>query len=371
MESGASAPCSFYMIRNVEIDLTYQPIIDGPPQRDQLFERAASGDQQTVNAWRDIWLKNCQASKDRFGAFADKSIGKLYGINRMKPVIICGSGPSLKHSIEALKENAKADHPVMNVSCLHNFGYFEDEGFHADYYLTLDSGDIVVDDVFESRKEKPEYYWEKTRGKKLLATVMTPAKLFDLWQGEIILFSVMMPDLALQAGLQAIEKFTHYVAPGGNALGGCLYAAKSIFCSDVVHFVGADFCFDYNNSFHSYKTHYDSVGQYVLWPDVFGNMRKTWQSYLNFKFWFDHIACSIPGRYVNCSEGLLGAYREGNIRQFQYMTLHDALQPYRMMERVFLEYRDTLQNNQVVKKEEVRLKDYFSNPMFEKDIALM
>lgn len=358
------------MLRDISIDLQYQPIIANPPQADQLFSRAASGDAITVNTWREIWLKNIKASKERFGNFADKSIGKLYGINRMKPVIICGSGPSLKHSIDALKENAKAEFPVMNISCLHNFGYFEDEGFHADYYMSLDSGDIVVQDVFESRKEKPEYYWEKTKGKKLLATVMTPPKLFDLWQGEIYLFTVMMPDLKLQTDLQAIEKFTHYIAPGGNALGGCLYVAKCIFGSDPIHFVGADFCFDYDNTFHAYKTHYDSLGGYVMWPDVFGNMRKTWQSYLNFKFWFDHIAVNQPGRYVNCSEGLLGAYKEGNIRQFQYMNLSDALRPYRAMERVFLEHRDAT-TNEMVKKEELRLKDYFSNAAFERDVVLM
>ncbi len=360
------------MLRTIEIDLTYQPLIEGPPvpKQDSLFKMASSGDGATVEKWRDTWIAHAKASKARFGSFADKSIGKLYGINRMKPVIICGSGPSLKTSIEALKENAAAEYPVMNVSCLHNFGYFEDEGFHADYYATLDSGDIVVDDVFEGRNHPAEYYWEKTKDKILLATVMTPPKLFDLWQGEIHLFTVMMPDYSLQMELQAIEKFTHYVAPGGNALGGCLYIAKSIFCSEVVHLVGADFCFDYNNQFHSYKTHYDSLGGYTLWPDVYGNMRKTWQSYLNFKFWFDHIACNVPGRYVNCSEGLLGAYKEGNIKQFQYMSLKDALKPYRVMERVFVEHRDPFSNT-VLKKEEVRLKDYFSNPMFDKDMALM
>lgn len=360
------------MLRTIEMDLLYQPPIDGPPvpKGTSLFNMAASGDQQTVEKWRDIWLKNTKASKERFGSFADKSVGKLYGINRMKPVIICGSGPSLKHSLKALKDNAACEFPVMNVSCLHNFGYFEDNGFHADYYASLDSGEIVVDDVFEGRDHPSEYYWEKTKGKKLLATVMSPPKLFDLWQGEIYLFAVMMPDFNLQKELQSIEKFTHYVAPGGNALGGCLYLAKAVFCSEAIHLVGADFCFDYDNTFHSYKTHYDAPGGYIIWPDVFGNMRKTWQSYLNFKFWFDHIACNVPGRYINCSEGLLGAYREGNIRQFTYMSLEDALKPYKIMERVFVEHLDPF-TRQATKKEEIRLKDYFANAQFDKDMALM
>lgn len=358
------------MLKTIEIDLVYQPTIDGPPQsQGNLFEKAAANDKPTVEAWRNIWVDLTKKAKDRFGSFADKSIGKLHGINRHKPCVVIGSGPSLKNSIDALRENSKLEHPVMTVSCLHNFGYFEDEGFHSDYYLTLDSGSIVVADVFEGRKEPPEYYWERTKGKTLLATVATQPELFDLWQGEIYLFNVPIPDLEVQKALQDIEKFTHYIAPGGNALGGCFYVAKAIFGSDPILIVGADFCFDYNNQFHSYKTHYDTLGGYIMWPDVYGIPRKTWQSYLNFKYWFDHIACSVPGHYVSCSEGLLGAYHGGNIRQFKYMPLKDALLPYWMSERVFVTQHDAA-SGQLIEKQEIKLKDYFSNPQFPKDLTL-
>lgn len=357
------------MLKTLEIDLTYQALIDGPPAREgNLHNRAASNDNATVNAWKDIWVKHSQANKIRFGRFADHSIGKLYGINKMKPAIICGSGPSLKNSIEALKENALSETPLMVVSCLHNFGFFEDEGFHADYYLTLDSGTIVIDDVYEGRKEKPEFYWEKTKGKKLLATVMTDPKLFELWQGEIYLFNVSIPETETSQRLNEVERFTHYVSCGGNALGGVFYVAKSIFCSDTIHFVGADFCFDYNNQFHSYKTHYDTVGHYVTWPDVWGIKRKTWQSYLGFKFWFDWVVTNVPGNYVNCSDGLLGSYPEGNIRQMKYMTLSEALRPYRQMDWVIRQKVDVVSGH-VLERERLELKDFFQNPEYPIDLT--
>lgn len=357
------------MLKTIEIDLTYSQQIEGPPvHQGDLRERASSNDTTTVNAWRQIWIDNTKANKKRFGTFGDHSIGKLYGINKMKPAIICGSGPSLKNSIEALKENAQSDTPLLTVSCLHNFGYFEDEGFHADFYLTLDSGKIVMDDVSEGRKEKAEYYWEKTKGKKLLATIMTDPKVFDLWQGEIYLFNIMIPEVATFQALNEIEKFSHYVSCGGNALGGCFYVTKVIFGSDNIHLVGADFCFDYNNQFHSYKTHYDQVGHYVTWPDVYGIRRKTWQSYLNFKFWFDWVACHVPGHLVNCSEGLLGAYPEGNIRQFKYMPLSEALRPYRQMDWVYRQKHDAL-TGAVIEKEQLKLKDLFSNPQYPHDLV--
>jgi len=358
------------MLRNIDIDLVYQPIIDGPPQREgNLFERACGGDDATITKWRDIWLSHTKAAKERFGNFADYSIGKLHNINRNKPAIVCGSGPSLKYSLDALRSNRAMSEPLMTVSCLHNFGLFEDENCHADYYLTLDSGEIVIEDVFESRKESAEFYWAKTKDKTLLATVATDPKLFDLWQGKIVLFTVIIPDAKVHAELQAIEKFTHYVSCGGNALGACFYIAKAIFGSNPIMFVGADFCFDYDNKFHSYKTHYDNLGGYVVHTDVFGNMRKTWPSYLNFKFWFDHIACNVPGSYINCSEGLLGSYREGNIRQFQYMSLKDALIPYQSNDKVTLQTIDAM-TGQIAGNSELLLKDYFNNSKFEKDLVL-
>lgn len=359
------------MFRNITIDLRYQPIIEGPPpSQGDIMQTACRGDKPTMDRWRDTWIKYANENKERFKIFGDYSAGKLYNINRNKPAIICGSGPSLKESIPALKENRKLDHPLMTVSCLHNFGYFEDEGCHADYYLTLDSGDIIFQDVYESRKESEAFYWEKTKGKKLFASIMSPPKIFDLWQGEIYLFNIMMPDPALQATIQSVERFSHYFSCGGNALGACLYAAKALMGSDLIHFVGADFCFDYDDKFYSYKTHYDNVGQYIDWRDVYGMPRKTWGSYLGFKFWFDWIAVHVPGRYINCSEGILGAYQEGNIRQFQYMSLEDALLPYKIPERVYIEQRDPQNPAVVLSKDEIRLKKLFETPDFNRDLVL-
>jgi len=333
------------MLRNLDIDLVYQPLIEGPPPREgDIHKRSCIADDTTVSHWRDTWIKNYKACVDKYGNLGEHSMGRLYGSNMHKPAIVIGSGPSLKHSIEALKQNAKEANPILTISCLHNFGYFEDEGFHADYYLTIDSGKIVLDDVIEGRLQPKEFYWEKTKGKKLLACALTDPEVLERWQGEVWLFNALIPDDSYRAEIDKIQRFAHYISCGGNALGACMYAAKVFMGSDTIHYVGADFCFDYNNQFHSYKTHYDDIGQYMIAPDVFGMKRKTWLSYLNFKFWFDWVACNIPGRWVNCSEGLLGAYLEGNIKQFTYMPLKDALLPFQMTDRVYLQEFDAATN---------------------------
>jgi hypothetical protein len=357
------------MLREIKIDLQYQPTIPGPPpQEGNLYQRACNGDEKTVSHWRDTWIKNYQAAKDHFGDFGSKSMGLLYGANRHKPAIVIGSGPSLKHSIKALKENAESKFPVMTVSCMHNFGLFEDSGFHADYYLSLDAGDIVFDDMSEGCKEKAGYYWEKTKGKTLVAYAASPPELWTKWQGDVYLFNTLMPDPEVRKIKEGIAKFTSYISCGGNALGGCMYVAKALMGSAEIMYVGADFCFDYDDTFHSYKTKYDDPGTYIRAVDVFGNMRKTWQSYMNFKFWFDHIACNVPGSWVNCSEGLMGAYRDGNIAQFKYMPLEKALIPYQSADTLFIEERDA-SGKITGNRTPLSVGDYWANPLNERDFT--
>ena len=355
------------MKRTIEIDLVYQPMIEGPPPRmGNLHEKASTGDNLTCDKWREIWIKNYEFADKRFGDFGPLSIGKLYASNRYKPAIIIGSGPSLKESIKGLQLNKKLEVPLVTISCLHNYGYLQDENCHADYYLSLDSGSVVIEDVSESRVKKPRSYWKSTKDSILLASVASDPLLFEKWKGKIVLFNSLIPDAVVKNRYEEIQPFHHYVSSGGNALGACLYVAKAIFGSDPIHMVGADFCFDYGGEFHSYKTHYDEPGQCVYWPSCFGIQRKTWPSYLNFKFWFDHIACNVPGRYINCSEGLLGSYSEGNIRQFSYMSLEDALIPYRMTEKVGLEIVGEPEKG----IQDLYLKDLFSDSRFKQDVII-
>lgn len=360
------------MLKNIEIDLTYQPYIDQPPHSvDQLHEKACTSDKTTVDHWRETWLTNYKAAKDNFGSFQDKAMGQLYGINKHKPAIVIGSGPSLSGAIPALKRNAALDSPITTISCLHNFGYFEDEGVHADYYLSLDSGGVVIDDVSESRNKDGNFYWEATKGKTLLAYISSDPRLWDLWQGDIYLFNCLVPDPGIREEYEKVEKMTHYVSSGGNALGGCMYVAKAVMGSAKIIYVGADFCFSYNNQFHAYKTHYDTPGNVVLHSDVYGIPRKTWPSYLNFKFWFDKIAMTVPGEWVNASEGLLGAYLGGNLRHFQYMDLDMALVPYKISETV-TQVDTELKGNKYEEsgRTALNLKEYFGTSQYEKDLTL-
>ncbi len=96
--------------------------------------------------------------------------------------------------------------------------------------------------------------------------------------------------------------------------------------------MGADFSFSYLDKFHGWDSKYDAnIGACVRMTDVYGNSVKSWQSYANFKAWFDWLAQTVPGNYINCTEGgTFGAYPGGNIRHVVQMDLADCLAVYNM-----------------------------------------
>lgn len=306
--------------RKAEIYLSYQPYIDQPPMSPkELHELAASGDGTTINFWTEIWVKNAKENHAKFGPFKDRSIGQIFEKFKHKACIIAGAGPSLKYNGHELKN--KGDVPL--ISCLHNFHFFEDLGVKADFYVTLDAGEVTAEEVYEGGSKKPEEYWELTRTHTLLAHVSTSPRLLEKWQGKILFYSAPIPQKAVIDRMDEIEVFNALVGNGGNVLGACLYIAKGWLGCPMISFVGADFCFSYDHKFHAWDSKYDKdMGRVLRTVDVFGNSVLTWQSYHNFKSWFDKTALTFPGVYFNCSEGgTLGAYREGNLSAIRQIGL--------------------------------------------------
>lgn len=317
------------MVKKAEIILEYQnPIPHAPVHPGQLLQQAASNDGPTVNAWRDIWVSQTRENRATVGSFKDHGIGKLHGAHQYMPAIVAGSGPSLKGNAAKLRDRGG----IPLISCLHNFHFLEDLGVHADYYVSLDAGAVVLDEVSEGGKLPPEEYWERTANHTLLAYVGSHPELIRLWRGKIYFFNCMVPDQAVRDEINTIEKFNTTVGTGGNVLGACLYIAKAIFGAAAVAFVGADFCFSYDHKFHGWDSKYDAnIGQCVPLTDVYGIKRKTWPTYANFKGWFDHVAMTVPGVYYNCTEGgCLGSYPEGNIEAFKYLDLEQFYEIYHM-----------------------------------------
>lgn len=321
------------MIKNVDMIFEFKNQIPGPPaEAKDMHAQACASDSVTVNSWREKWISNAKATKDRFGSYKERGLGKLFGSLKARPCIVVGSGPSLRNNIDKLAEIK--DIPIL--SCLHNYHYMVDNKVKVDYFVSLDAGDVVIEEISEGGKLTPEEYAESTRDKTLIAFVGSSPKLFDSWRGEVILFNCPVPDEAYRAAVNELEPFHTYVSTGGNVLGACTYIAKAIFGANPIVFVGADFCFSYTNKFHPWDSKYDDkLGQAIRAIDVWGNGVRTWQSYYNFKVWFDWLCTNVPGIYINCTEGgLLGSYPEGNIAQIKQMRLEDLIWQYGMHEQM-------------------------------------
>lgn len=317
--------------KTAQILLEYQNYIETPPVQPQaMYQQACSNDGTTIETWRQIWIDNIKANKARFGSFKERGIGKLYNKHKLMPAIVAGSGPSLKRNGAKLKDRGG----IPLLSCLHNFHFFEDEGVDVDYYVTLDAGPVVIEEVYEGGSKTPAEYWEATKGKKLIAFIGTNPKLFDHWQGDVYFFNAPVPDQSYISAVEEIEPFNTYISNGGNVLGASMYIAKGIFGCNPIAYVGADFAFSYDKKFHGWDSKYDkSLGYVMKSVDVFGNKVLTWQSYNNFKVWFDYIAIQVPGLWINCTEGgTFGAYPDGNIMAVKQMDLEDFLAMYSMNE---------------------------------------
>lgn len=316
--------------RTQEIALEFQPYITKPPvSADRAHRQACSNDAHTINHWRDTWLSQIKTNKETYGSFAAKSIGKLHGSMCLRPCIVAGSGPSLKHQVGKLKDRPK---DVGLISCLHNFHFMEDNDANVDYYVTLDAGPVTIEEIYEGGSKSPEEYWKKTEGKTLVAYIGTHPELLSKWRGEIYFFNAPVPDDKFRKDVKEIENFNLWLESGGNVLGSCMMFAKGFLNSQVTIFVGADFSFsnEVNKQFHSWKSKYDAtMGECVSAVDVFGNRVLTWPSYNNFKLWFEVAAQRLPGQYINCTEGgTLGAHRDGNIISVKQMWYDDMIDMY-------------------------------------------
>ena len=310
--------------KKAEVYLEYSPIIEAPPTAapDKLYAQACSNDEATISFWRDQWVAQIKANHAIFGPFKEKSLGSLFKAHQHKPCFLLGSGPSLKKNAHLLK----GDHGIPIISCLHNFHFCEDLGLNVDYYVTLDAGETTVLEVSEGGNPDTDY-WAKTKEKTLLAYVGSHPNLLAKWQGKILFFAAPVPDQAVKAAMDELEKFPIHVSSGGNVLGASLYIAKAYLGCWTTIFLGADFSFAYDESFHPWKNQIDgNLGVYVRNHDVYGMAVKTWPSYRNFKSWFEFVAQKVPGQYINCTEGgIFGSYPEGNIRAVEQMDLSDCL----------------------------------------------
>lgn len=313
-------------MKKAEVILEYQPYIDHPPMvtAEGLYSQACASDEITIKSWADLWLRQIKANHDHFGSFAEFGVGKLHGMFRSRPVICAGSGPSLRNNAHLLGKKDRKEFGL--VSCLHNFHYLEDLGVEPDFYVTLDAGDVTIEEVSEGGSKTPEEYWEMTRDRTLVAYIGSNPELLKRWQGKIYFFNAPVPDESFMQEVAKVETFHHVLGNGGNVLGACLYFSKAVLGACPIVYVGADFAFGYDHKFHGWDSKYDAkMGQCVRATDIYGNSVKTWQSYANFKAWFDWVAMKVPGYYINCSEGgTLGAYPGGNIRHIKQMDLAEC-----------------------------------------------
>lgn len=335
------------MIRSVEMEFQFKNYIERPPQKpEDMYKQSCQNDTVTIDHWTEKWVAHYKANLERFGDFSEHGIGGLFGTNDKRPAIVVGSGPSLANNIDEL---AKV-RGIPILSCLHNFHYMVDHGVDVKYFVTLDAGAVVLEEMFEGGQKTPQEYIEASKDYTLLAYVGTDPRLFDQWKGKVLLFNSPSAGGKYKEETEKLQPFNTMVSTGGNVLGACTYIAKGIMGSNPIIFTGADFCFSYTKQFHPWKSKYDgNVGEAIRAIDIWGNSVLTWQSYYNFKIWFDWLSQCVPGIYINCTEGgLMGSYPEGNISSVRQMLLKDCMFMFNMYKQMENQCVSPKENSEII-----------------------
>jgi hypothetical protein len=311
-----------------------------------MYGQACSGDAITLETFAQAWLDNIKSNCSTHDVEKD-SVMSVYGKMAYKPCVCAGSGPSLRKNAHELKNRDQ----IGLVSCLHNFGFLEDLGCPADYYLTLDSQDLCIDEMASGGKKDPDYYWDLTKDRVLVASVVSSPKLIAKWKGKILWYVTTIPD---QGFINKMREFTKLNVPfntGGNALGASYYFARAILGAGIVAFIGADFSFSYTTKFHAWDSNYDkNVAGTMFAVDCFGNRVKTWGSYFNFSLFMTYLAVGGKGGnpclMYNCTEGgILGSFPNGNIRHIVQMRLCEFIYCFTQhkITQKFIENKDMFQ----------------------------
>lgn len=315
----------------MEFKLQFQQTCEPQVNPETLYKQAIANDEITISSWRDQWLWQARENEETYKC-SENTVMSEWNKYRYQPGIIAGTGPSLKKNVHELKKREG----IPLVSCAHNFGFFTDNDIKPEYYVQLDAGHIIIDELGQGGKKAQEYYWDATEGHTLIASTVINPTFAKKWKGKILWYNTIIPDVELFEQLKKASPNNVYFQTGGNALGTCYYMSRGILGCTPSVFIGADFSFGYNHQFHPFESHYDKKFSGVV-PciDVYGNRVATWPSYNNFAKWFEYQSMGGNGKnptfMINCTEGgILGATPNGNINTIKQMTLKEVIFSYNM-----------------------------------------
>jgi len=327
----------------IEMVLRLSPYIDGIPNgKESAWKAATNCDELTIKSWEKQWVDQTAANSKNYD-FVKNSAFNAHMACYGKPVILMGAGPSLKKNWKELvgdgdKSIGRKDLKI--VAGVHNFPFCEDRNLMTsdDYYIVLDAGDITIREMSEGGSHDPDWYWDRTKDRTLIAYHGTHPGFIAKWKGPVLWYTTPYASLALAVEISKyvdISKTPGFNV-GGNVMGAAMYFARAVLGCSIPVFIGMDLCFSYDHKFHAWDSQYDAKFSGVMpWIDIYGNRVWTWGSYFGFKNWFDYMACGGSGNnahlWINATEGgIMGAYHEGNIRQIIQIDLKTVLHMFNM-----------------------------------------
>src|SRR4030042_1948175 len=205
----------------VEMTLQYSPYIEGIPLgKEAAWNNAVRNDGVTVKTWEKQWIEQTKVNSGTHDFIEDR--------NLMRP---------------------------------------------DDFYLILDAGDICIKEMSEggAHADTPDWYWQKTENRTLVAYHGTHPDFIKRWRGPILWYTT--PCASEELAKEIFKLVYICKVPGfnvgGNVMGAALYFSRAILGCSVPIFVGMDLCFSYDHKFHAWDCWYNEKFSGVIpWIDV-------------------------------------------------------------------------------------------------------
>jgi hypothetical protein len=266
----------------------------------------------TIKGKQKKWLKNLKVNNKKWD-FHKHDAHSMHDMDLGDTVYIVGASPSLENNIDDLKGRKTI------FACGHILKYLLDNDIKPKFVFVVDCEEEEIEFI---------NIGDKAKGITLIADICISPKVLEVWKGDVLFVKGIMHK-KMDKKIKKITSFSSEVSSGGNVVGMMTVIAWSIGIKRIV-FVGTDFSY-IGNAFYVrdelVKQNLPATSiDFCYTYDIKGNKVNTLARLFMYKFFID--SCSIFAEdveFINATEGgILGAYKEGNLKSIKQMSLKEV-----------------------------------------------
>ena len=213
----------------------------------KLIDKPGLFDQETEHAMLPAWCKNFAGNIETGLLSRYGGIGVLNGLEKGRPAVVCGGGPSLDFSLNLIKQaQAELERPPLIICCTTTLATLAQAEIRPDYVLALDGGPFI--------KMHLEGFsqWSGDNQVPLILSVCVEPQVALKWLGPVHYFvTTAGPGSMTDCFVYMVPQFgpEGWIPALGCVANACVYFAGSTLGCREIYLAGVDFCFLYDRGY--------------------------------------------------------------------------------------------------------------------------